>query len=131
MVRPCLRSTLGNHQPTPTPRSGHPVVPAKSAEAIEKADPTGWAARLRNVLGCPRLVSALVMLLILIGSLVGWGIARLTSAEGAADTAKSEAARAHHRVDLLDQQMMMIDRTTQRTEAKIDRIETKLDRLTK
>lgn len=116
------RSTITNLPPI----EPMPIDPRAETAAIEKADPSGWAGRLRAILGCSRLVSALVLLLMLLSAVCGYGASRLIGAEDLAQKAKAAADRANMRADMQDQQLMLIDRTVQRIEAKLDRLDSKI-----
>lgn len=77
--------------------------------ALDRADPSGWAGRLRSILRCPALVSAVVGLGSVTGLVLGvlstvvWS--RLGAVEGKADKAGEQAAKADHRLDLLEQKL--------------------------
>ena len=92
-------------------------------EALDRADPSGWAARLRCILRCPALVSAVVGLGsvtgLVIGALSTLGWTKMGAISEKADKAGEQAARSDHRMDLLEQK---IQGQTDQLGAKMDAI---------
>ena len=78
-------------------------------EALERADPTGWANRIRKILACPALVSLVVILATVLVTLCCIGWKRVASIEQKADTAATKAAEARHRTEIIDEKINRID----------------------
>ena len=77
--------------------------------ALEKADPTGWAGRIRKILSCPALVSLVVILTTVLITLCTLGWKKASSIESKADAAATKAEEARHRSDIIDEKINRID----------------------
>lgn len=103
--------------------------------ALDRADPSGWAGRLRSILRCPALVSAVVGLGSVTGLVLGvlstvvWS--RLGAVDGKADKAGEQAAKSDHRMDLLEQRIQnQTDQLGTKMDAILDAVQRTVRRTT-
>lgn len=76
-------------------------------EALQKADPTGWAGRIKKILSCPALVSLTVLLAMVLTFLATVAWKRIESLD-------DRTAQVEKRQDLIEQRLGSIDENVRR-----------------
>jgi len=83
--------------------------------ALEKADPTGWAGRLKKILSCPALVSLTVLIAMVLTFLATVAWKRI-------ETIADRTSQVEKRQDLIEQRLGSIDENVKRIEENVRRI---------